>query len=177
MVHDYLKDVLHEEDEENTAPAGKLKDLYDCHACANHIAQVYLKGIIFPKSEREFGVNEIPDKAELSEIKARVLDTEKRRSPIKKTEKSPEAEYIDPDKISQMEEIRIIDVRTPEKFAENHIRNSVNIPLHRINLNPHIISDDKYSPLVFVCENGTNAEFAAGIAIASGYMNVYYSKM
>ena len=29
----------------------------------------------------------------------------------------------------------------------------------------------------FVCENGTNAEFAAGIAIASGYMNVYYSKM
>ena len=49
IIHDFLKKELHEPDEPDWGDAGRLKDLYDCHVCVNHIAQVCVKGIMSPK--------------------------------------------------------------------------------------------------------------------------------
>lgn len=46
MIHLFLQRELHEKDEINIKKAEEIKDLFDCRICANHIAQVYLKGIM-----------------------------------------------------------------------------------------------------------------------------------
>ena len=46
ILHGYLQRTLKEKDEIDISPAMVLKDIYDCRICANHIAQVYVKGIM-----------------------------------------------------------------------------------------------------------------------------------
>ena len=46
MIHVFLQRNLHEKDEIDIKKAEEIKDLFDCRICANHIAQVYLKGIM-----------------------------------------------------------------------------------------------------------------------------------
>lgn len=61
ITHMFLLVEKHEQDIEDITPANKLRDLYDCRICVNHIAQVYLKGImeavLIPgMSENEFWI-------------------------------------------------------------------------------------------------------------------------
>ena len=46
ILHLYMEKVLGVTDEDDITPASVMKDLYDCRVCVNHIAQVYLKGIM-----------------------------------------------------------------------------------------------------------------------------------
>ena len=46
IIHEYLQRYMHEPDETSIERAYFIKDLFDCRICANHIAQVYLKGIM-----------------------------------------------------------------------------------------------------------------------------------
>ncbi len=46
ILHLYLKNICQVKDEEDISPAAVLKDLYDCRVCADHIAQVFIKGIM-----------------------------------------------------------------------------------------------------------------------------------
>lgn len=54
IIHMYLLKVKGISDLQDISKASELRDLYDCRVCANHIAQVYLRGII---SAKEFSVN------------------------------------------------------------------------------------------------------------------------
>ena len=46
IIHQFMKIELGVPDIEDISPANVLIDLYNCHTCVNHIAQVYLRGII-----------------------------------------------------------------------------------------------------------------------------------
>ncbi len=46
MIHKYLRDVLGIPDLTDISGADVLRDLYDCRKCVNHIAQVYLRGLM-----------------------------------------------------------------------------------------------------------------------------------
>lgn len=46
MLHKYLQEVAGIADLEDISGAAVLKDLYDCRKCVNHIAQVYLRGLM-----------------------------------------------------------------------------------------------------------------------------------
>ena len=46
ITHLYIRDVLGIIDLDNINPAEILRDLYDCRVCVNHIAQIYLRGIM-----------------------------------------------------------------------------------------------------------------------------------
>ncbi|MCR5032121.1 MAG: hypothetical protein K6A92_04595 [Lachnospiraceae bacterium] len=46
LLHEYLRDQLHLKDLPDISGAEALRDLYDCRVCVNHIAQVYLRGIM-----------------------------------------------------------------------------------------------------------------------------------
>ena len=174
IVHEYIRNQLHEEDVEDIDAAECLRDLYDCHACVNHIAQTFLKGIILPKTGQEYGVNEMLSLAELQGIEERVFCKEKRRPP--QDLRSSQADYIELTSVPELEDALIIDVRMPEEFSKGHPEGAVNIPLHRINLNPYIVSDDRFRRIIFICDNGTNAKIAADIAKNNGFKSVYYTK-
>ena len=49
IIHMYLLKEKGITDIQDISKAGELKDLYDCRVCANHIAQVYLRGIMGAK--------------------------------------------------------------------------------------------------------------------------------
>ena len=46
IIHMYMRTVLGVKDVEDITPAYELRDLFDCRVCANHIAQVYMRGIM-----------------------------------------------------------------------------------------------------------------------------------
>lgn len=50
IIHEYLIKELKKEDLEDISGAAVLRDLYDCRVCVNHIAQVYLRGIMKGKA-------------------------------------------------------------------------------------------------------------------------------
>ena len=54
ICHMYLLKVMNVADLDMSG-AGKLKDLYDCRICANHIAQVYLRGIMDARNIKRDG--------------------------------------------------------------------------------------------------------------------------
>ena len=51
IVHLFLKRQLEEADEDDFGAASNLQDLYDCRVCVNHVAQVYVKGIMDAKNQ------------------------------------------------------------------------------------------------------------------------------
>ena len=46
ILHLFLLKELGIKDLQDIQKAGELRDLYDCRVCANHVAQVYLRGIM-----------------------------------------------------------------------------------------------------------------------------------
>lgn len=78
IVHSFLLKVLNEQEMEDIAPATKLKDLYDCRVCANHIAQVYAKGIMEACKDNVFGLTEKLSAKDAQIIVDRVYDLQKR---------------------------------------------------------------------------------------------------
>ena len=46
ILHEYVRLVKGLEDLADISEAGCLRDLYDCRICVNHIAQVYLRGLM-----------------------------------------------------------------------------------------------------------------------------------
>ena len=46
IIHYYMRQTLKISDLPDISKAYVLKDLFDCRVCANHIAQVYLRGIM-----------------------------------------------------------------------------------------------------------------------------------
>ena len=78
LVHEWLLSVRGEPDEPDIGPALVLADIYDCHACVQHIGQVYVKGIMDARGGR-FDVRGIVDAYEASEIAARAAEPTRRR--------------------------------------------------------------------------------------------------
>lgn len=79
IVHEYMKRVLMEKDFDDISAAAVLRDIYDCHVCVNHVAQVYLKGIMDAKTVAKnkeefliFGNNDFVTKKEAGEIISRL---------------------------------------------------------------------------------------------------------
>ncbi|MBE5859470.1 MAG: rhodanese-like domain-containing protein [Butyrivibrio sp.] len=173
-AYEYVKNSLMEEDEQNYIRASVLKDLFDCGACVMNVAQVFLKGIILPKTDREFGMNEELTVADLLEIEDRIFHREKRIVPENAKGNCEAACRIAADEYKGN---LIVDVRDEESFLQGHLQGAINIPLEKIRINPHIIGNDKYEPVLFVCARGIKSSIAAEYAIRAGYMNVFYGSI
>lgn len=64
----------------------------------------------------------------------------------------------------------LIDVRTPEEYAEGHIKESVNVPLQNIEILEKII-DDKSTPVFVYCRSGARSARATDILKKMGFFN------
>lgn len=66
----------------------------------------------------------------------------------------------------------ILDVRTPEEYAERHIPGAVNLPNETIGTEAPPQLPDKEQLLLIYCRSGNRSKQAAGKLAALGYTNV-----
>ena len=70
----------------------------------------------------------------------------------------------------------VLDVRTPEEFADGHLPNATNIPHHRVAANiadvDKLVGADKTKPIVIYCASGGRASQARQALQAAGYSHV-----
>lgn len=68
ITHEFLRLELNIPDLQNISPAKKLKDLYTCRVCANHIAQVYCRGIMDADEDLLFNHLELMTREETNSV-------------------------------------------------------------------------------------------------------------
>lgn len=61
----------------------------------------------------------------------------------------------------------IVDVRTPKEFKKGHIKDSINIPLKRIEKN--LIAISKNTEIVVYCRSGSRSQVSAKILRENGW--------
>ena len=64
----------------------------------------------------------------------------------------------------------LVDVRTPEEFAEGHVNASVNIPLDQ--LANHLDAFQGKENIIVFCRSGARSGMAKSILNQAGYQNV-----
>lgn len=184
-VHEWLRDCCHEPDEADIEAALRLKDIYDCHACLNNVAQVYVKGIMDARGGI-FGMREELTEREAAEIAERAAKPEKRLRvagvAAVKTENGTGT--VDAHESEAPRELCIesetdlakydflIDVRSPEEFAEGHPEGAVNIPLSEYVEDPVAFVTERDAKILFICQKGIKSRIAAEAAIRTGFRNV-----
>lgn len=66
----------------------------------------------------------------------------------------------------------ILDVRTPDEFAEKHIPNAINIPNETIGTEEIAELPDKVQKILVYCRSGNRSKQAAEKLVQLGYTNV-----
>ena len=67
----------------------------------------------------------------------------------------------------------ILDVRTPEEFAEKHIPNAINVPNEIIGTEEIAELPDKEQLILVYCRSGNRSKQASEKLVALGYTNIY----
>lgn len=175
IVHEVLLMELGEKDEAKWSAAENLRDLYSCHTCVMHIAQVYVKGIMLGRDNTVFDVKGSVTPAEASEIVVRMLDKEQR---IPQTEgREFKSKNLSPDEAWELmlkdSTAMLVDVRTNEEYEISHIEGSLCIPLKDISNNPFSVCENRNTPIILYCQKGYKSSAAAQVLIDAGYSRVY----
>lgn len=173
MIHQFLL-RMGEEDEESIEAALQLKDLYTCRTCVNHIAQVYVKGIMMEWKDGIFGVEgQITDR-EAEEILQRVANRQLRKKPKPPARAGwttvmwQEAERM----LKEDRKILPVDVRSEDDYEQGHRKGSINVPLQALFKNPYCVCADRAAVLFLYCEKGYQSRIAAQLLAQAGYGNV-----
>jgi rhodanese-related sulfurtransferase len=175
IIHEALLTEFSERDEVDWSAAKKLIDLYSCHTCVMHIAQVYVKGIMFGRDDNVFDVRGNLTLSEAAAIVVRILDREKRIAPTE--DRAFKSNLIHPDEAWKImindSNSMLIDVRMKEEYKQEHIDGSICIPLQDILNNPFSVSIRKDIPIILYCQKGYKSTLAAQLLIDAGYYNIY----
>lgn len=175
IVHEALLTEFGERDEMSWSAAENLVDLYFCHTCVIHIAQMYVKGIMLSKENYIFDVLGNITWSEAAAITARMLDREQRipqtegRKLIITNLSLEEAWEL----ILQDSTAMLIDVRTIEEYNVLHIKKSICIPLRNIVNNPFSVCIKRDTPIILYCQKGYKSSVAAQTLIDAGYSRIY----
>lgn len=77
------------------------------------------------------------------------------------------------EKVEKLESVKIIDVRTPEEYNEQHLSNSILVPLDTLaNEIPKLEDIKKSDEIIVYCRSGKRSEQAYNILKSLGYTNV-----
>lgn len=78
MIHFFLRKTGLEPDEHDWEKAKELADLYDCRICVDHVAQIYVKGIMDPIETNIFGMRNIIEESEAEIVLEKIFNANKR---------------------------------------------------------------------------------------------------
>ena len=67
----------------------------------------------------------------------------------------------------------ILDVRTPEEFAEKHIPNAINVPNENIGTDGISELPDRDQLIMVYCRSGRRSKIAADIFVKAGFNSVF----
>ena len=99
--------------------------------------------------------------------------------PYKKANEMSTVKYIKlkpqeaKEKLDSDSSILLVDVRTPEEYAQERINGSVNLPDYDIQDKAAQVLPDKQAKIYLYCRSGRRSEAAAKELIDMGYTNVY----
>lgn len=175
IVHEALLRELGERDEHEWSAAECLEDLYLCHTCVIHIAQVYVKGIMPGRADNLFDSLGSVSRTEAAEIVERMLNKDQR---VHRTgARQYQCEKLSPDEARKLmrdnSAAMLIDVRSSEEYTAGHIDDSICIPLHDILNNPFSVCSRKDTPIILYCQKGYKSSMAARSLIDAGYRKIY----
>lgn len=172
IVHEWL--LAHgERDEADIGPAAVLKDLYDCHECVNHVAQVYVKGIMGDSSP-VFGMQEILSSREAAETAERACNAAKRRR-LPGIHRCSEGKHIAIGSVKPEQYDCIMDLRSREEYEESHLPGAVTVPLEEFVMNPLGYGVKPEERILFVCTMGVKSRIASEKAAEAGFRDVWYT--
>ncbi|TDU40487.1 rhodanese-related sulfurtransferase [Gelidibacter sediminis] len=69
--------------------------------------------------------------------------------------------------------VQLVDVRTPDEYAEGHIENAVNIDYYRDDFSSAFNNLDKDKPIYIYCRSGNRSGKAAIILSDLGFKEIY----
>ena len=175
IVHEALLTEFGERDEDKWSAAENLSDLYICHTCVMHIAQMYVKGIMLGRDNNMFDAQGHITCAEAAVIVVRMLDKEQR---IPQTEgRDFKSKSLSPDEALELmlndSRAMLIDVRANEEYKIGHIDGSICISLNDISNNPFSVCENKDTPIILYCQKGYKSSAAAQTLIDAGYSRIY----
>jgi len=75
--------------------------------------------------------------------------------------------------ISQLEDIQLVDVRTPEEYKEGYIENFQNIDFLSPDFETEISKLDKTKPVIVYCRSGKRSSKCAAKMKEKGFVKVY----
>jgi rhodanese-related sulfurtransferase len=175
IVHEALLTEFGERDEDGWSAAEKLSDLYICHTCVRHIAQVYVKGIMLDHDNNVFDAQGIITCAEAAAIIVRILD-KKQRVPQAQG-RVFKSKRLSPDEARELmlndSKAMLIDVRSNEEYKIGHIDGSICIPLNDISNNPFSVCESKDTPIILYCQKGYKSSLGAQTLVDAGYSRTY----
>ena len=67
--------------------------------------------------------------------------------------------------------VLVVDVRTPEEYAQGHLKGAINIPLSTLPL--RINGLDQKRPILVYCQTGIKSAEASSILVRAGFTKVY----
>ena len=187
ILHEFLWRELGEKDLTDISSAAVLKDLYDCHACVNHIAQVYSKGLMPAVCEGLFGMRECVTTEQAGAIAEKV--EQRFQAKVRKEaelETWKQSEKVDAQTTNRLDlaaavafleshpDAIHIDVRTAFEYANGHPQGAVNLPLMQLLEHPERVSDDKNACVLLGCDGGYRSEMAATCLKDAGFGRVYH---
>lgn len=76
------------------------------------------------------------------------------------------------ERLSSRKDIVLLDVRTPEEYAEVHIPHSISLPLNRLKSGIAKVCKDKSAEIIVYCLSGMRASTACSQLASMGYTNV-----
>lgn len=186
IIHQYLIYIIHESDIDDWSYARQLSDLYDCHTCVNHIAQIVSKGIMEPIEadgrllfqsshpvddvsaskyiKRMFSLN---DRIRIPSIDRTVFEAE--RISFEKFN-----DYISQNRFSNL---LLIDVRSKQQFDKNHLVNAKHIPLSDILDEKYGFQKSPETTIIIYCDKGYLSQIAANFLVEYGFQNVFYMSL
>ena len=67
----------------------------------------------------------------------------------------------------------LLDVRSPQEYAEGHLKNAILLPFYEIEKNYNNILPNKLQPIIVYCSSGYRSQKAKIKLEKLGYMKVY----
>ncbi|WP_417289930.1 rhodanese-like domain-containing protein [Corallibacter sp.] len=90
--------------------------------------------------------------------------------------KDGDIEVVTPEEmqtILELEDIQLVDVRTPEEFKEGYIANAQNIDYFSDTFDEDIEKLDKSKPVIVYCKSGGRSAKCADKLLEAGFVKVY----
>jgi len=93
-----------------------------------------------------------------------------------KSETKEDAKIVTPEEmqtILELDDVQLVDVRTPEEYKEGFIENSQNIDYQSPTFEDDIKKLDKSKPVILYCKSGNRSAKCAKKLIEAGFEQVY----